>query len=85
MLATAKEMGETSFRLFGTNGFQETKENEKFTATGSWCRQNLKFKNFTSSFGVPRQKIAPNCVPHVQYDYFSSLICDVVAVPFVVS
>ena len=39
-----------------------------------WCRSrccpNLKFDNFTSSFGWLHQKIAPKGVPH---DYFSSL------------
>ena len=63
-------MGEASFRLFGMNGFQETIENETVTVMRLRCRQNLKFKNFTSLFGIARQKIAPNCVPHVQHDYF---------------
>ena len=54
----------------GTNGFQETPENETVTVVGLRCRQNLKFKNFTSLFDILRQKIAPHCVPHVQHDYF---------------
>ena len=66
-------MGEASFRLFGTNGVQETTENETVTVVGLRCRQNLKFKNFTSLFGILRQKIAPNCVLHVQHDYFPHL------------
>ena len=34
---------------------------------------NIKYENFTSSFARLRQNIAPNIVPHVQHDYFSSL------------
>ena len=42
-----------------------------WTTLASWrCRQNLKFENFTSSFGRLRQKIAPKSMPHVQHDYF---------------
>ena len=33
----------------------------------------LKYENFTTSFGRLRQNIAPKSVPHVQHDYFSSL------------
>ena len=40
-----------------------------FTAPSSRCRQNLKYENFTSSFGRLRQNVAPKSVPH---DYFSS-------------
>ena len=53
----------------------------RFSATGWRFRQNLKYENFPSSFGRPRQKIVPKSVLHVQHDYFSSfnlLICDVV-------
>ena len=35
------------------------------------CRQNLKYENFTSSFGRLRQNLASKSVPHVQHDYFS--------------
>ena len=65
--------------LLGTNGFVCL-----FITADSRCRQNLKYENFTSSFGRLRQKFAPKSVPHVQYDYFSSfnqsnqLICGVV-------
>ena len=38
----------------------------------SRCRQNLKFENFTLSFGRLRQRIELKCVPHVQHDYFPS-------------
>ena len=46
------------FRLLGTNSFHVKAENEGFTATGLRCRQNLKYENFTSSFGRLRQTIA---------------------------
>ena len=52
--------------------FQAKAKNEKFTAASSRCRQNLKYENFTSSFGRLSQKIAPNSVPHVEHDFFSS-------------
>ena len=54
------------------NGFHVKAKNERFTAASSRCCQNLKCENFTSSFGRLRQNIAPNIVPHVQHDYFSS-------------
>ena len=72
ILVTLYKIGEVHFRFLGTNGFHEKAKNEKFTAASSRCRQNLKFENFTSSFGRLRQKIAPKSVPHVQHDYFSS-------------
>ena len=34
-------------------------KNERFTAAGSRCRQNLKYESLTTSFGRLRQKIAP--------------------------
>ena len=58
------------FYLLGTSAFHVKAKNEKFAAAGSRCRQNLKFDNFTSSFGRLRQNIAPKSVPHVQHDYF---------------
>ena len=60
------------FRLLGMNAFHAKAMNERFTAEGSRCRQNLKCENFASSFGRLHQKIAPKSVPHVQHDYFSS-------------
>ena len=72
-LVTLYKIGELHFRLPGTNGFHTKAKNKRFTATGSRCRQNLKYENFTSSFGRLRQKIVPKRVPHVQHDYFSSL------------
>ena len=71
MLVTLYKTGEVSFLLVGTNGFHATEKNERFTAAGSRCRQNLKYENFTSPFSRLRQKIAPKSVPHVQRDYSS--------------
>ena len=80
-LVTLYKPGEVYFRLLGTNGYHVKAKKERFSATGWRFRQNLKYENFPSSFGRPRQKIAPKSVLHVQHDYFSSfnlLICDVV-------
>ena len=71
MLVTLYKIGDVHFRLLSTNGFHVKAKNEKFTAVGSCCRQNLKHENFTSSFGRLRQKIAPKIVPHVPHDYIS--------------
>ena len=51
MLVTLKEMGDMSFNLVGTNGFRIKAEKETFSDMGLHFRQNLKFDNFTSSFG----------------------------------
>ena len=73
MLVTLYKIGEVHFRsVLGTNGFHEKTQKERFAAAGSRCHQNLKYENFTSSFGRLRQKVARKCVPHVQHDYFSS-------------
>ena len=72
LLVTLYKIREVQFRLLGTNGFHAKAQNERFTAAGSRCRQNLKYENFTSSFGRLRQTFAPKSVPHVQHDYFSS-------------
>ena len=53
------------------SGFHVKAKSERFTAASLRCRQNLKYENFTSSFGRLRQNIAPKSVPHVQHDYFS--------------
>ena len=42
------------------------------TIVFSRCCQNLKFGNFTLSFGRLRQRVVLKSVPHVQHDYFSS-------------
>ena len=54
-----------------------------FNAVRTSCHQNLKYENFTSSFGGLRQRIAPMSVLHLQDDNFliqpiKSLICNVV-------
>ena len=59
MLVTLYKIGELHFRLLGTNGFHVKAKNERFTAANSRCRQNLKYENFTLSFGRLRQNIAP--------------------------
>ena len=72
MLMTLYKIGEVHFRLLGTNGFHVKAKSERFSATSSRCRQNLKCENFTSSFGRLRQNIVPKSVPHGQHDCFSS-------------
>ena len=41
MLITLYKIGEVHFRLLGTNGFHAKAKNERFTAAGSRCCQNL--------------------------------------------
>ena len=72
MLITLYKIGGVHFRLLGTDGFHVKAKNERFTPASSHCRQNLKYENFTSSFGRLRQNNALKSVPHVQHDYFSS-------------
>ena len=72
MLITLYKIGGVHFRVLGTKGFHVKAKSERFTAASSGCRQNLKYENFTSSFGRLRQNIAPKSVPHVHHDYFSS-------------
>ena len=72
MLIMLYKISGVHFRVLGTNGFHVKAKNERFTATSSRCRQNLKYENFTLSFGRLRQNSAPKSVPHVQHDYFSS-------------
>mgnify|MGYP000556740371 FL=1 len=64
MLITLYKIGERPFRLLGTNGFHVKAKNERFTAASSRCGQNLKYENFTSSFGRLRQKNA-GIFPHL--------------------
>ena len=72
MLITLHKIGELHFRSLGTNGFHVKAKSKRSTAASLRCRQNLKYENFTSSFGRLRQIIATKSVPHVQHDYFSS-------------
>ena len=72
MLVALYKVDEVHFRLLGTNGFTIKAKNQRFTAEGSRCHQNLKYENFTSSFSRLRQKIAVKSVLHLQHDYFSS-------------
>ena len=58
MLITWYKISGVHFRLLGTNGFQVKAKSERYTAASSRCRQNLKYENFTSSFGKLRQNVA---------------------------
>ena len=49
MLITSYKIGEVHFCLLSTNGFHAKAKNERFTAAGSRCRQNLKYENFVVS------------------------------------
>ena len=51
------EAGEVYFRLLRMSDLHLNSENERFTAVGSRCRRDLKYGNFTLSFGR-RQKFA---------------------------
>lgn len=74
MLVTLCKTGEVSFHLIDTNGFHVKGENERFTAAGSFCRQNFKFEIFMPSFGRLCQRNVQKCGQHVQHDYFSVFI-----------
>ena len=71
MMVTLYKIGEVHFRLLGTNYFHVKEKNERFTAASLRCPDNLKYENFTSSFGRLRQNIAPQSVPHIQHDFSS--------------
>ena len=43
MLVKLYKVGETEFRLLGTNGFHIKAKKERFSAAGLRCRLNLKF------------------------------------------
>ena len=64
------KIGELHSRLLGTKSFLAKAKNERFSAAGSRCRQNLKNENFTSLIGRLRQKFSPKSVPHVQHIIF---------------
>ena len=51
MLITLCKIGGVHFRLLGTDGVHLKANNERFSPASSRCRQNLKYENFTSSFG----------------------------------
>ena len=62
MFVTLYETGEEHFFFFfGTNAFHVKAKNERFTAASSRCLRNLKYENFTSSFGRLRQKLHRTC------------------------
>ena len=72
MFVTLYKVGKVYFRFLGMNSFHVMAKNERFTAAGSRCHQNLKYQNLTLSFGRLCQKIAPKSVPYKQQEYFSS-------------
>ena len=51
------EISDVYFRLLGTDDFDVKVKNERFTATGSRCRRNLKFETLTSSLERLRQRL----------------------------
>ena len=61
MLASLNEMGEVSFHSIGTNSFHVEAKNERFSATGLHCRQNLRFENVTSLADYVKEMYL-NCV-----------------------
>ena len=48
MLVKLYKIGAVHFRLLDTNGFHVKARNERFTAAGSRCSQNLKYETITS-------------------------------------
>ena len=54
-MVTLYEVGEVYFHLLGTNGLHVKTENERFTAAGARCPQNLKYRYIF-------KKIAPKSV-----------------------
>ena len=64
MMVTLHKIGEVRFEWLGTNAFHVKAKNERFTAVGSHCRQNLKYEHFMSLFGPVRQKIASRSLLH---------------------
>ena len=67
MLVMLYEIGGVHFRLLGANGFHLKAKNERFTAAGSLCRQNIAFEKFTSSFDILDEKACSTCstiLPH---------------------
>ena len=52
LLVKLNEMGEGTFLLKCRNGFREKVENERYTAAGLHCRQNLKFENIALLFVI---------------------------------
>ena len=86
MLVALYKISEVYFRLLGTYGIHAKAKKERFSAAGFRCRQNLKYENFTSSFGRLRQNIAPKSVRlFFLIQPIKSMICGVVADAFFVS
>ena len=51
MLVKLYKIGKVHFQLLGMNGFHVKAENERFTAAGLHCHQNLRYENFVPTFG----------------------------------
>ena len=67
---------EMYFRLLGTKDFNVKAKIERFIAAGSRCRKNLKYENFTSSFGRLCKKNPPKSVPRNYFSHSTNEITD---------
>ena len=77
------------FSLLGTNGFHVKAKNERFTAGGSRCRQNLKYQNslrhLVDYFKELHQKAWRACSAFIfLIQPMKSLICGAVPVAAVI-
>ena len=77
MWITLYKIGELYFRLPCTNGFHVKAKSEIFTVATPRCRQNLRYENFTSSFGRLRENIASAAQLVFFIQLIKSLICSV--------
>lgn len=82
MLVTLCKISEGYSRFLGTNGFHGKAKNDKSTAAGWRCRQNLSDENFASLSSRLRLRCVPKSEPLAKHGYFSSfnqssLICGV--------
>ena len=90
MFVTLLKIDEVHFRLLGTNGLHVKAKNERFTAAGSRCRQNLKYLNFviwqTAVKNCTKKRAARAARLFFLIQPIKSLICEVaVAVAVVIS
>ena len=56
------KIGEVQFRSFGTNGFHAKAKSERFTASGSRCRQSLKQGAYESTTFARRRRLITSCL-----------------------
>ena len=86
MLVKLYKKGELHFRSFDTNGFHVKETNERFTAAGLRCHQNLKYEHFKSSTNCTKKRAARAAWLFFLIQPIKSLNCGVVeAAPVVVS